>query len=104
AMVQFVKPGIKPQQLFDLVRHAATDIGLAGWDPDSGFGFLNVADNLTAATPPLLGNEVDDDIMFAKQKPAVSLHLGKTKLLKDSLSAAKDNTAAFRGQLENGEV
>jgi hypothetical protein len=104
AMFQAVKPGIKPQQLFDLVRHAATEVGLTGWDADSGFGFLNVADNLTAATPPALGNEVDDDIMFAKLKPVVSLKLGKTRTVKDSLSAAKDNTDVFRIKLKKGEA
>jgi subtilisin family serine protease len=104
AMFQAVKPGIKPQQLFDLARHAATDLGLSGWDPDSGFGFLDVSDNLTAATPPALGNEVDDDIMFAKQKPVVSLKLGKARLIKDSLSAAKDNTDVFRIKLKKGEL
>jgi Subtilase family len=104
AMFQAVKPGIKPQQLFDLARHATTDVGLTGWDPDSGFGFLNVTDNLTAATPPLLGNEVDDDVMFAKQKPVVSLKLGKAKLIKDSLSPAKDNTDVFGIKLKRGEL
>jgi Subtilase family len=104
AMMQAVKPGIKPQQLFDLIRHAATDVGLAGWDPDSGFGFLNVTDNLTAATPPALGDEVDDDIMFAKRKPIISLKVGKARILKDSLSAAKDNTDVFRIKLKKGEA
>jgi Subtilase family len=104
AMIQTAKPGIRPQQLFDLVRHAATDVGLDGWDPDTGFGFLNVADNLTAATPPLLGNEVDDDVLFAKQKPVVALKLGKTKTIKDSESAAKDNTDVFRIKLRKGEL
>jgi hypothetical protein len=104
AMLQAAKPGIRPQQLFDLIRHAAADIGLSGWDPDSGFGFLNVADSMTAATPPLLGNEVDDDITFAKLKPVIPLKLGKAKLLKDSESAAKDNTDVFRIKLKKGEL
>jgi hypothetical protein len=104
AMLQAVKPGIKPQQLFDLVRHAGTDLGVTGWDVDTGFGFLDVADNMTAATPPLLGNEVDDDIVFAKQKPIVSLKLGKAKTINDSESAAKDNTDVFRIKLKKGEL
>jgi hypothetical protein len=104
AILQAVKPGIKPQQLFDLVRHAATDVGLTGWEADSGFGFLNVLDSMSAKTPPLLGNEVDDDIMFAKLKPIVALKLGKAKTLKDSLSAAKDNTDVFRIKLKKGEA
>jgi hypothetical protein len=104
AILQAAKPGIRPQQLFDLIRHAATDVGVDGWDADSGFGFLNVTDNMTAATPPLLGNEVDDDVVFAKQKPVVSLKLGKARLIQDSESAAKDNTDVFRIKLKKGEL
>jgi hypothetical protein len=103
AMFQAARPGITPQQLFDLVRHAASDLGVTGWDADTGFGFLDVADNINAVTPPLLGNEVDDDIMFAKLKPVVPLKLSKAKRLRDSLSAAKDNTDVFRIKLKKGE-
>jgi hypothetical protein len=104
AILQTAKPGLRPQQLFDLIRHAGDDLGLTGWDLDSGFGFLNVADNMNAATPPLLGNEVDDDIMFAKLKKVVALKLGKARVFKDSVSAAKDNTDVFRIKLKKGEA
>jgi subtilisin family serine protease len=104
AILQAVKPGITAQQLFDLVRHAATDVGLSGWDPDSGFGFLDVLDSMTAATPPALGNEVDDDIVFAKLRKVVPLKLGKARSIKDSLSAAKDNADVFRIKLKKGEL
>jgi subtilisin family serine protease len=104
ALLQAAKPGVKPQQLFDLIRHAATDVGVGGWDPDTGFGFLDVADSINAATPPALGNEVDDDISFAKLKPVINLKLGKARILNDSLSAAKDNTDVFRIKLKKGEL
>ena len=104
AMVQAAKPGLKPQQIFDIVRHAGNDLGLTGWDQDTGFGFLDVSAAVTSATPPLLGNEVDDDIMFAKLKPVIPLKLGKAKLLTDSESAAKDNTDVFRIKLKRGEL
>jgi len=104
AIAQLLRPGIKPQQLFDLVRHAGADIGASGWDPDSGFGFLDVGGATTAATPAAVGNEVDDDIVFAKQKQVIPLKLGKAKLIKDSESAAKDNTDVFRIKLKKGEL
>jgi hypothetical protein len=104
AMVQAAKPGLKAQQIFDIVRHAGNDLGLTGWDQDTGFGFLDVSAAVTSATPPLLGNEVDDDIMFAKLKPVIPLKLGKAKILKDSESAAKDNTDVFRIKLRKGEL
>jgi hypothetical protein len=104
AIVQAAKPGLRAQQIFDIVRHAGNDLGLAGWDQDSGFGFLNVSDAVSSATPPLVGNEVDDDIMFAKLKPIIPLKLGKSKLIQDSESAAKDNTDVFRIKLKKGEA
>jgi subtilisin family serine protease len=104
ALVQQLRPGLKPQQIFDLVRHAGTDMSVSGWDQDTGFGALSVADAITAATPPALGNEVDDDISFAKLKPAISLKLGRARTLKDSLSPAKDTTDVFRIKLKKGEA
>jgi hypothetical protein len=103
AMAQAAKPGLRAQQVFDIVRQSGNDLGLPGWDQDAGFGFLNVSDAVSSATPKLLGNEVDDDVMFAKLKPVVLLKLGKAKLLQDSESAAKDNTDVVRIQLKKGE-
>jgi hypothetical protein len=104
AMVQAVKPGLKAQQIFDIVRQAANDVGVSGWDQDTGFGVLDVSAAVSAATPKLIGNEVDDDIMFAKLKPIIPLMLGKAKLIQDSESAAKDNTDVFRIKLKKGEA
>jgi Subtilase family len=104
AMVQAAKPGLKAQQIFDIVRRAGDDLGLTGWDQDTGFGFLNVSDAVSSATPSLVGNEVDDDIMFAKLKPIIPLKLGRTKTIQDSESAAKDNTDVFRVKLKKGEL
>jgi subtilisin family serine protease len=103
ALLQAAKPGIAPQQLFDVVQHAAIDVGATGWDSDSGFGFLDVLDSVSGVLPPKLGNEIDDDIMFAKLKPVIPLKLGKSKLIQDSESAAKDNTDVFRITLKKGE-
>jgi hypothetical protein len=104
AMVQAAKPGLKAQQIFDIVRQAGSDLGVTGWDQDTGFGLLDVSAAVSAATPKLLGNEVDDDIMFAKLKPVIPLKLGKSKLIQDSESAAKDNTDVFRIKLKKGEA
>ena len=104
AMVQAVKPGLKAQQIFDIVRHAGSDLGLTGWDQDTGFGLLDVSAAVSSATPPLLGREVDDDIVFAKAKPFIPLKLRKPTLIKDSESAAKDNTDVFKIKLKKGEL
>jgi hypothetical protein len=104
AMVQTLRPDLKPQQLFDVMRHAADDVGVPGWDQDTGFGVLDVATAVTTPAPKILGNEVDDDIMFAKNKPVVALKLGRAKRIADSESAAKDNTDVFRVTLKKGEL
>jgi hypothetical protein len=103
AMTQHVKPGATPQQLFDTVRHAADDVGAGGFDQESGFGFLNVSTATDGATAPALGNEIDDDIMFAKLKPAISLKIGRTRSVTDSLSMSEDTTDVFRVSLKQGE-
>lgn len=103
AMLQTLRPDLNPQQLFDLIRRSGDDIGVSGWDPDTGFGVLDVATAVTAPAPKLLGNEIDDDIMFAKQKPVVAIKAGKTATIQDSESAAKDNTDVFRVTLKKGE-
>jgi subtilisin family serine protease len=104
AILQHLKPGITTQQLFDLVRHAADDVGASDFDLDSGFGFLNVLNGVTGPTPPAVGNEIDDDILFAKLKPVVSLKLGRAKKIADSLSASEDTTDVFRIKLKKGEA
>jgi subtilisin family serine protease len=104
ALAQSLRPTLRAQQIFDIVRHAGSDLGTSGWDADTGFGFLNTSDATTAATPPLLGNEVDDDILFAKAKPYTPLNLRRPKLIKDSESAAKDNTDVFKIKLKKGEL
>jgi subtilisin family serine protease len=103
AMLQTLRPELKPQQLLDLIRHAGTDLGVPGWDQDTGFGMLDVATAVTDPAPKLLGNEIDDDVMFAKLKPVIALKLGRTKTIQDTESAAKDNTDVFRIKLKKGE-
>ena len=84
------------------MRHAGTDIGVSGWDQDSGFGMLDVATAVTAP-PHAAGRRGRRRHHFAKLKTVIALKLGKARIIQDSESAAKDNTDVFRDQLKKGE-
>jgi hypothetical protein len=58
------RPGLEPGQYSDMLRHSAKDLGPAGWDKDTGFGLVNLAAALQAATPPVDPLEPNDGIAF----------------------------------------
>jgi hypothetical protein len=109
ALLMAQRPGLTTQQYFELLRRAATDLGEAGRDDDSGFGLLDLS--VAMSTTPLAkenGAEVDDDPFwvrgaYAKAHPAL---LTKTKLrfkVKGSVSPAKDPADVYPVQLTKRE-
>jgi Subtilase family len=64
AWVKAARPTLSGDQLNQAVRLSATDIGNPGWDPDTGFGLLSVANALQIATPPRDPGEPNDDIVW----------------------------------------
>ncbi|HWI72182.1 MAG TPA: S8 family serine peptidase [Baekduia sp.] len=109
ALVRAQRPGLTTQQLFEVVRRAATDLGTAGRDDDSGFGLLSVGKALVG--PPLAKDtsaEIDDDPYwvrgtFGKAHPAL---LTKTKLrfkASGTVSPAKDPADVYRVSLSKRE-
>ena len=109
ALVQARRTTLTTQQLFEVLRRAARDLGTAGRDDDTGFGLLNAGSALSA--PPLAKDtsaEIDDDPYwvrgrFAKAHPQV---LTKTKLrfkAKGSVSPAKDPADVYRVSLAKRE-
>jgi subtilisin family serine protease len=73
------RPTLRPTQVIDLIRYSARDAGASGWDPDTGFGILNVPTALSAATPALDPQEPNDDIdqvkagrLFRNSTPAIT--------------------------------
>jgi Subtilase family len=109
ALARAARPALSPQQLFDVVRRAGTDLGAPGRDDDSGYGALDVAAAL-AATPAAqeTSPEVDDDPFwvrgaFAKAHPPL---LTRTKLrfkAAGTVSPAKDPADVFRVSLSRRE-
>jgi hypothetical protein len=110
ALVQAARPGLTTQQLFELVRRSATDIGNAGRDDDSGFGVLAVGDALIATTQAKdTSAEIDDDPFWVRGRAFARTHpalLTKTKLrfkAKGTVSPAKDPADVYRVSLSKRE-
>jgi hypothetical protein len=109
AIVQAQRTTLTTQQLFEVLRRAARDLGTAGRDDDTGFGLLNAG--LALSAPPLAKDtsaEIDDDPYwvrgrFAKAHPQL---LTKTKMrfkAKGSVSPAKDPADVYRVSLAKRE-
>jgi hypothetical protein len=65
-------------QLVELLRTTARDVGPPGWDPDTGFGILNLPAALTRQLPSIDPFEPNDDVNQVKpdglfKTPAVGL-------------------------------
>jgi hypothetical protein len=65
-------------QLAELLRASARDVGPPGWDPDTGFGILNLPAALTRPLPSIDPFEPNDDVNQVKpdglfKTPAVGL-------------------------------
>jgi hypothetical protein len=110
ALVQAARPGLTTQQLFEVVRRAGADLGVAGRDDDSGYGLASVSAALSAA--PLAKDtsvEPDDDPFWVRSKDYVKKHpalLTKTKMrfkATGTVSPAKDPADVYRVSLAKRE-
>jgi hypothetical protein len=110
AIVRAARPTLTPAQLFEVVRRAGGDLGVAGRDDDSGYGLLNVGTALSAA--PLAKDtspEPDDDPFWVRSKAYAKRHpalLTRTKLrfkAVGSVSPAKDPADVYRVSLTKRE-
>jgi hypothetical protein len=75
--VRAARPDLTPDQVAQVVRLSAIDIGPPGWDPSAGFGMLNIDRALAQQAPPADPLEPNDEIVwidgraFGKKDPAV---------------------------------
>ena len=53
-------------QLFDLMRFTARDVGPSGWDPDTGFGVLDLPSADNAKAPARDPQEPNEDVYLVK--------------------------------------
>jgi hypothetical protein len=66
AWVWTVRPDLDPTQLEDVMRNSARDVGPKGWDPDTGFGILNIPAALTVKAPAKDPQEPNDDVNLVR--------------------------------------
>ncbi|MFN2628868.1 MAG: S8 family serine peptidase [Gaiellaceae bacterium] len=60
------RPDLDASQITELLRRTATDVAPPGWDPDSGFGRLDLQAALAAPAPQPDPQEPNEDIRFVR--------------------------------------
>jgi hypothetical protein len=64
AWMMATRPSTFPGQISDVLRFSATDIGEPGWDPNTGFGAVDLARAVTFPDPPADPLEPNDGIHY----------------------------------------
>jgi hypothetical protein len=108
AILAKARPELTAQQRVEVLKKSARDVGLSGWDVETGFGMLNVAAALQTPAPPKDASpEVDDDPYFVRGPFAaahpVLLSRAKKATMTGQLSRAKDPADVYRIKVRKGE-
>jgi Subtilase family len=90
------RPTLKNTQLFDLMRWTARDVGPPGWDPDTGFGVLNIPAATSSKAPAVDPQEPNEDIFLVKPK-------GLFRSGHPPLTFAGHGNAALSARLDSSE-
>jgi len=104
AWVSAARPGLTPNQVAQVLRLSATDLGRRGWDPDTGFGLLSVGGALGRRAPPPDPNEPNDDTIWvdgrAFSKPDTPVYRGARRArLRALLDTFEDPADVYRVRL-----
>jgi hypothetical protein len=101
AWVRQARPRLRADQVAQAIRLSARDVESAGWDPDTGFGVLDVGAALAANVPPHDPNEPNDDMVwvdgtaFRYPDPPIWSGRGRTRLTA-LLDGAEDPADVYR--------
>jgi hypothetical protein len=93
AWVWTARPDLKNTQIFDLMRWSARDVGVPGFDEDTGFGILDIPNALSLAAPAVDPQEPNDDIYLVK--PGGLFRTGTAPL-----TSAANGTATVKARLD----
>jgi subtilisin family serine protease len=103
AWVWTQRPSLDVGQVFDLLRTSARDVGPPGFDPDTGFGIVDIATALTAPAPPHDPLEPNDDVdqvkpgtLFADGQPALTTAARPSQRIAGSLDVTEDPRDLYR--------
>jgi hypothetical protein len=94
AWVRARRPSLSVDQVAQVVRLSARDLGRKGWDPDSGFGLLDVGAALTRAAPSVDPREPNDEILWVD---------GRAFGRADRAVSTRGRAATFRALLDRYE-
>jgi subtilisin family serine protease len=72
AWVWTVRPQLDPMQLEDVLRDSARDVGIRGWDADTGFGILSIPGALVRKPRAKDPQEPNDDVNLVRPHAVTS--------------------------------
>ncbi len=103
AWVWTARPQLDNTQMFDLMRFSARDIWKIGFDPDTGFGLLDLPAALSATPPPLDPEEPNDDVyeikahgLFRHAMPSLTRTGHSSARLQARLDVTEDPVDVYR--------
>jgi subtilisin family serine protease len=103
AWVWTVRSDLDNTQLFNLMRFSARDIWTPGFDPETGFGILDVASALTRETQVRDSHEPNDDVrlvkpggLFSSGTPPLTSPAQAKASLRATLDVTEDPVDAYR--------
>jgi subtilisin family serine protease len=103
AWVWTMRPTLDVTQIFELMRHSARDIGPPGFDPQSGWGIVDIPNALAAPAPPRDPDEPNDDVnqvkpggLFPAGEPALTTAARPSNRIAATLDASDDPSDLYR--------
>ena len=101
AWVRAARPALSPDQVAQVVRLSARDLGRPGFDEDTGFGLLSVGRALARRPPPRDPGEPNDDITWVDGRsfgaPSPPVFRGRgTARLQGIVDAYEDPADVYR--------
>jgi hypothetical protein len=91
-----LRPKLTNNQLFEIMRRSARDVGKRGWDANTGYGILNVPAALKRKAPPPDPGEPNDDVYLVKPN-------GLTRTGKPPLTSQQRPRTTISAQVERRE-
>jgi subtilisin family serine protease len=111
AWVWTARGDLSNTQLFDLLRFSARDVWTPGFDPQTGFGILDVANALAREAPPHDAQEPDDDVrlvtpggLFALGTLALTSRTKAKASLQATLDVTEDPVDVYRVWVPGGRT
>jgi subtilisin family serine protease len=103
ALVWTVRGDLDNTQIFDLMRFSARDVFTQGFDPESGFGILDIAGALSRAAPVRDPEEPNDDVrlvkpgeLFTAGTPPLTSRSNSKASLRATLDVTEDPRDVYR--------